>query len=279
MEAPLTETEELLRGASCALHEGADASFLCTRCGSFGCPSCAFSAVPEREVCSACAQKGLGEPIPWERRKELGTWRAFWRTAQLASRTPTAFFRTPTTQASPLGAMIHGVATYTFGLLLSYLVMGILVMLGGGAVALFGGTDETQMLGAIIGGYGCLIAGMSPMALLFAPAGELLGLVIAAGASHGTLALFKKTRGSFEDTLRALSYANAPRIWVFIPVFGVFSYFWMLGVEVIALRETHRCGTDMAVLAALGFRVVLFVAVMVLYAALIGMVLVLEPPR
>lgn len=279
METTTPEDEDLLQGASCAVHEDAEASFVCTRCGNFGCASCAFSAVSKREVCNACAQKGLGEPIPWERRKELGTWRAFWRTTQLASRTPTAFFRTPTTQPSPLGAMVHGVATYTVGLLLSYIVMGVLVMLGGGAVALFGGTDETQTIGAVIGGYGCLLAGMSPTALLFAPAGELLGLVIAAAASHGTLALFKKTGASFEDTLRALSYANAPRVWVFIPVVGGFSYFWMLGVEVVALRETHRCGTDVAVLAALGYRVVLFLAFVLLYAALIGMVLVLEPPR
>src|SRR5690606_33426595 len=122
-------------GATCAVHEGAEASFTCTRCGCFGCDACAFSRVKDREVCAACADKGLGEPVPWERRKELGTWRAFWQTVKLASRSPTRFFRTPTTQPSVMGAVAHGVAASTVGLMLSYVVAGVLMMLGGGVAA------------------------------------------------------------------------------------------------------------------------------------------------
>lgn len=268
---------ELLAGASCEVHEGAAAGFVCTRCGTFGCAECVFSAVPAREVCRACAQKGLGEPIPWERRKEIGNWRAFWQTVRLASRSPTAFFRTPTTQPSSIGAVAHGVATYTVGIMLSYVIAGLLMMVGGGAVALIGRNEEAATVGAILGGYGCILAGMSPFALLFAPANALLGLVIATAASHGTLALFKKTGASFEDTLRVMSYANAPRVWVFVPVLGAFSYFWMIGLEVVGLRETHRCGTDWAVAGALVYRVVFFLALLGFYAAMFGIMFYLDP--
>lgn len=261
------------------MHPSVEAAFLCTRCGTFGCAACAFSTVAQREVCRACAQKGLGEPIPWERRKEIGTWRAFWSTVRLASRSPTAFFRTPTTQASALGAVAHGAASYTVGLLLTYLVWGLLLMLSGGAVALIGQDELSTGLGVFLGFYGCTLAGMSPFALVFAPASALMGLVIAAAASHGTLALLKKTGASFEDTLRVLSYANAPSVWTFVPVVGAFTYFWTIGVEVIALRETHRCGTDAAFLAAVGYRVILTVLAIGLYATLFGAIFYLEQGR
>lgn len=272
-------TEALLAGATCAVHLELDASFVCTRCGTFGCGECAFSTIQGREVCRACAQKGLGEPIPWERRKEVGNWRAFWLTVRLASRSPTAFFRTPTTQPNALGAVLHGVASYTVGVILSYLTAGLIMMISGGTIALVGQDETTSTLGALLGGYGCVLAGMSPFALVSAPASALLGLVVAAAASHGTLALFKKTRGSFEDTLRVLSYANAPRVWIFVPVLGVFTYFWMIGVEVVALRETHRCGTDAAVIAAVAYRVVLFLLLIGVYAMLFGMIFLLEQSR
>ena len=143
--------------------------------------------------------------------------------------------------------------------MLSNLVLGLLMMLGGGATALFVPDQTGETLGAGLGIYGCFFAGMSPLALLFGPASALMGLVVSAGAAHGVLALFKKTRGGFDDTLRAVCYANSPYVWYWIPLLGGFiAWFWMVGLEVIALRETHRCGSDWAAIAAIGYRVVLF---------------------
>lgn len=272
--------EALLDGAACGVHPDAVAAFVCTRCGTFGCAECTFSSVPKREVCRACAAKGLGEAIPWERRKELGTWRAFWQTVRLASWQPTAFFRTPTTQPSILGAAVHGVLAPSLGLLLTYATIGLLMMIGGGAAALAIDDDAGKMIGAVLGAYGCAFVGMSPLALLFGPANALVGMVVSAAASHGFLALFKKANASFEETLRAMSYANAPRVWAFVPIVGgPVTYFWMIGLEVVALRETHRCGTDWALAAALGYRLVLFVALIVAYVALFAAVFALERSR
>lgn len=263
-------------GAFCGVHPGALAAFVCARCGTFGCGACAFSTLPKREVCASCAQKGLGEPIPWERRKELGLWRGYWRTVRGVLRTPTAFFRTPPTEPGVFSAVVHGVASTTLGLLLSYVTIGLLVMLGGGAAALFVPGDESETIGLLLGAYGCFMVGMSPMALAFGPPNALLGLVVAGAGTHGFLALFKKTRAPFEETLRALSYANAPLAWSWIPVLGAITYPWMVGLEAIALRETHRCGTDWAVAAAVGFRLALLVLLLGVYAALFGAIFLLE---
>jgi hypothetical protein len=258
------------------VHAAAEATFLCRRCGSFGCEACLFSPVEGREVCDACAAQGLGEAIPWERRKTLGTWKAFWATVRLASRSPRAFFRTPTTQASVLPALIHGVASFTVGLFSSYVLAGLLVMLGGGVAAVAVPEDQGgPVLGGLLGMYGCVITGMSPIALLFGPANALMGLVVAAAASHGVLSLLGKTGASFEDTLRAVAYANAPYVWSWVPLLGGFTWFWMVGLEVVALRETHRCGSDAAALAAIGYRVALVLALVLGYAAFVGGFLVL----
>ncbi len=270
--------ESLLEGAACAAHE-AHATFICTRCGDFGCAECLFSAVKGSQTCATCAAKGLGEAIPWERRTEVGNIRAFWQTAKICMTSPARFFRTPTTHENVLAAVAHGVASVTIGLFLSYAAAGVMMLIGGGAIGAFGDASLGPM-GAIFGTYGCVMIGLSPvMALLAGPMNALFGQVFAAACAHGVLALAKKSQGSFEDTLRVCSYANAPYLFTFIPLAGSFTWFWVVGIEVIGLRETHRCGTDWAAFAAIGYRAAFLVVVVVGYAAvLFGMFAMLPVP-
>lgn len=269
MEGAPAATATLPPGAACAVHEIA-ATFVCTRCGTFGCPACVFSPVPRREVCRACAAGGLDEPIPWERWRELGALEALLGTARLVLRSPTAFFRTPSTADNVFSSVVFGGLTFTLGLLFSYLVAGLLVMLGGGAAALVMRDQGGETIGGLLGMYGCIILGMSPLALLAGPANALIALVVSAGASHGFLALFKKTRGGFQDTLRVVSYANSPYLLAWVPVLGSAGWFWMVGLEVIGLRETHKCGTDWAIGAALVYRGVLLLSMIGLYGIVVG---------
>jgi len=48
---------------------------------------------------------------------------------------------------------------------------------------------------------------------------------------------------------------------------------------VVALRETHRCDTDWDLAAAVGYRVALFLAILVAYAALVAFFVLLGPDR
>ncbi|MCB9593847.1 MAG: YIP1 family protein [Sandaracinaceae bacterium] len=277
MNAAAETTEEALDGATCGTHEVA-ATFVCTRCGDFGCAECLFSSVKDKSVCTRCAAKGLGEPIPWERRKELGTTRAFWRTCKAVMSSPARFFRTPTTQDGVMMAVLHGVIAVTIGLFLSYAVAGIFLGIAGGTFAAIG-DEAAQPIGALLGTYGCVIAGFSPiLALMAGPANALFGQVVAAAAAHGVLALGKKTKGTFEDTLRVCSYANAPYLFTFVPLLGSFTWFWVVGLEVVGLRETHRCGTDWAAAAAIGYRVVFALLLIGGYAVLLFGFLATVPP-
>jgi hypothetical protein len=54
----------------------------------------------------------------------------------------------------------------------------------------------------------------------------------------------------------------------------------MLYVEFRAIKETHRTGTDVAVLAVLGYRILLFLLILGAYAAFIGLAILYAPgPR
>ena len=267
MNAPVESVPE---GARCPPHAAA-ATFTCTRCGTFGCAECAFASVPGREVCRSCADAGLGEPIPWERRSEVGNLRSFWATAKLAATSPTRFFRTPTTRDNPFAALVFGTLCVTVGLFLTYALMGLLTLLAGGGVALLAPGEGAEPIGAILGAYGCALLGGSPiLALLAGPMNALVGMVFSAACAHGTLALFKKTRGGFEDTLRVTSYSNAPYLLSFVPVLGALLWPWIVTIEVIGLREVHRCGTDWAAAAAIGYRVLFFLLVVGAYAAVVA---------
>ena len=258
---------DLAPGAVCAVHPERSARLVCTRCGSYGCEACAFSAVAGREICRTCAAQGLAEPLPWEQRKELGWWRAYWRTTQLVMLEPTRTFRTPSTENGITGSILFGALAYTLGqAIVLLLVLAMFLMMGIGVAA----TADEPALGAIFAGYGlCLV----PFTLLQAPVYALLGILMSGGLAHVTLVVFKQATAKFDQSLRAVAYANAPHL---LAVLSCVAPFWVIAAETIALRELHRCSTGSALLATLGWRLAFVLLIVAGYAALIALVFALD---
>jgi len=245
------------------------ASFTCNRCGTFGCDACAFSPLAALLVCRACAAGGLAEPIPWERRKELGFIRAFWETTKLLYRAPTAFFRTPLTESGAMGPISYGLVAYTLGQLVWNFVMliGLAMTSGVTGIAL----DEGQLGGMMAGYFICVLAIVIPVTLTQAPIQGLIALLGGGGLSHLTLRMMKSANTPFEGTLRAVSYANGPYLLYAVPCVGPFiGWGFMIVLEVIALKEAHRIGTDRAAVAVLGYRFLLLGLLVGAYALLAG---------
>lgn len=217
-------------------------------------------------MCRQCASNGLAEPIPWERRKEKGTVRAFWETTKLASRSPTRFFRTPITDDRIGPPVLYGVLVYALGQLAYAAVIALALAGLSGFLAL---SEDMAIPSAIIAGYAVCVV----FAMLFqVPLYALLGVGVAAAISHGVLALTKSANASFEDTLRAVCYSNAPYIWFFVPVIGpLMGWIWMVVVETIAIREVHGIGTDRAVLAVVVYRLLLLLVVMGMYGLMLAL--------
>lgn len=242
-------------GASCAVHGGVGASFTCSRCGTFACDDCAFSRTAGQPVCRACAAAGLAEPVPWERRKELGLIRAFWETTKLLLRAPTAFFRTPATEAGAMAPISYALVAYTLGQLVWNLVMltGFALTSGVAGIAL----DEGAAGGMAAGYFLCILGVVIPLTLTQAPIQGLIALLGGGGLAHLTLRMMKCANAPFESTLRAVSYANAPYLLYAVPCLGPFiGWGFMITLEVKGLKATHRIGTDRAVVAVLAYRLV-----------------------
>jgi len=260
-------TGELPAGALCAVHAEQDAIFICTRCGSYGCADCVFSDVAGREMCLACSTGGLAEVLPWERRRDIGWWKAFWRTTRLVLSEPTATFRTPSAEAGIGGPLLYGVLAYTVGQLIVLVLLVLFMVVMG--VALGAATGEAG-IAALFAGYGICIV---PLTLVQVPVYALIGIIMGGGLSHFTLYLMKKATVPFEQTLRAVSFANAPHVF---DIFQCVSIPWVIAAETIAIRETHRVSTGTALVATLGWRVLFFGLAVGAYVALIGLVLVAE---
>jgi hypothetical protein len=281
MSEPATGWETLTRpeGAACANHPDVTARVTCSRCGTYACDACVFSWIPQKEICRSCAAGGLGEPIPWERRREIGWWKAFWQTTKLASREPVKFFRTPPTEQGLWWPVLYGALAYTVGQVVLNLGMAIALMIGGGVTAI--AMPEEPAIGLVFLGYGAFFGVFGVlMTLVQAPMYGFVGIMIAAGAAHGMLSLMKKNTGTFEDTVRAVAYANAPYVWSWIPGCGMFiGWIWMIICETIGVRETHRIKTDRAVLAVVLYRALIFVLMVGGYVALILVMVAAERTR
>lgn len=252
----------------CAVHPERLAELVCTRCGTYGCRDCAFSALAGKEICRACAADGLSAPLPWEQRKEIGWWRAFWHTTKLVMTEPSATFRTPPTEDGLLGPMLYAAVAYTIGqMIVMLIVLVMMVTLGIGMAAV----TEEPAVGAIMAGYGvCLI----PLTLLQAPVYALIGVLVSGSLGHATLAIFGRTSAPFDRSLRAVAYANAPHV---LDIVSCVAPFWVIAAETIALRELHRCSTGVAFVAVAGWRLLFFLLIVGAYAGFVALVVLSQP--
>jgi len=254
-------------GARCGVHTDLGAQFLCVACGTYGCGACSFATTDHGTTCRACAARGLAETVPWERRRERGWMRAFWETTRLVCMEPKRFFATPAGESGMMGPASYAVVAYTVGSGIMLLSVGLLMLVGAGVAALSGETA----LGAMFGVYGgCITVGFIPFALIAYPLQGLVMVLLAAACSHGTLVLLKSQRATFEQSLRAVCYANAPYFWFFVPCIGWYgSTFWVWYCEGVALREVHRTTTDRAAIAVLAYRALIFVGIVMVYGLMI----------
>jgi hypothetical protein len=267
----VTDAPEALHpGAMCAVHADRRAERVCARCGTYACDECTFSRLRGKEICRACAALGLTDPLPWEQRKELGWWRAFWGTVKLVMFQPSVTFRTPQTEDSLVGPILFGAIAYTFGQLVVMLIVLAMFLIMGVAVA--ASTDQPGF-GAIFAGYGlCMV----PFTLLQAPVYALIGILFSGSLGHLTLVALKRARAPFDQSIRAVAYANAPHV---LEILSCVVPFWVITAETIALRETHRCTTGTALLATLGWRLLFIGLIVGAYATFIAVVVMSQPSR
>ncbi|MGI8891669.1 MAG: YIP1 family protein [Chthoniobacterales bacterium] len=178
--------------------------------------------------------------LPWDRRQELGLFKAFFETLKVVLLSPGSAF----TAMKPEGGMVEplifaligctvGCAVYLlFSLLLSSL--GIMA-------------DRNALAGVLGMGIGAVFA------FIFIPVFVAFGLFLGAGIVHLCLMLVGGAKRSFETTFRVVCYsAGSTYPLLIVPICGgVVAAVWCLVVECIGLGRAHGTTTGRAVLAVL----------------------------
>jgi hypothetical protein len=230
---------------------------------SFACVTCHNPVTLRSLRVVPRAPNAIGVPIsgsPWDRRQEIGLFRAWWDTLKLVMFSPTEFFRRmPCTPAggiwlhSTISTYVGSIGTMAYQCLIWLLWVPLVV--GGGGV----GTMEWVMLviGTLVG---------PPIYVAVSP-------FVGACLVHPILWLICPDRRPFAATRDVLMYSLTTQILGIIPLAGGYmSMVWSLVVAVHGVREVHRTTSWRAAIAVLWSVVVIIglaavFTVLVLFAA------------
>ncbi|MDP1827850.1 MAG: B-box zinc finger protein [Archangium sp.] len=241
--------------AACAVHPGEPATGTCPRCGNFICRRCEFDAAGN---CSACATRlGPGAiAMPWEQREQLGWARAFLEQTKLGLRSPRLYVSAIRPEARWQDAFSYGwlMAGLVALLTIPYNTFNFwqqgqqmkqsLAPLGNSAPVLI-----ISDLYAWLGSYPLFgAAALSAFSVLAFP----VMFLFTTGAQHlGLMVTGVAARKPINATMLAVGYSQAVAVLMAIPVVGGFASFYLLVVQIWALREVHRATTLQAAVATL----------------------------
>lgn len=158
------------------------------------------------------------QPIPWQKRKELGLIKAFWQTAKQVLFKPGVFFNNLEIKDSYSEPFYFWIINITF-IFIVMIIYNILFAKGGGIVALL------------------ILLVLSPL---------LIFMVV--GVMHLGVLLFRG-KGGFKGTFNLLAYSSITGIFNIIPfIGGLVAGVWGAVVWVIGFKRIHKFGTPRAIL-------------------------------
>ncbi|MEX0746255.1 MAG: YIP1 family protein [Phycisphaeraceae bacterium] len=246
-----------------ALHGGSGEQYLPASSDEATCRACGelmqvrrMSVVPLTDDATAVEAQAM----PWDDRRHLGLFRAWWRTFVMVLARPGELAQR-TRPASGYGS------SYVFALFTHLFVAIVHAVTCGGAMLLMmvsftgmsgagGGTELMfilMMVGFIVIGF-LGAAAISP----------LLATLFIAAPAHMILCLIEPNRQrSFTVTARNVNYALAPMVFGAVPLLGLYCgwlfYVWTLVASTIMLAAAHRTSGGKAALAVLAVPVLLVV--------------------
>lgn len=227
----------------CAVHPELRSLHACGRCGSFACAQCLRKGARDEPLCAACHDRVPADALPWDRRDELGTLRAYWQTCVAVMLRPTATFE----RARPEGSVGSSLGFAALSNLAAYFTTALfyLVILFAIPAAMTEGDNVSQSGMRLVG------VGMFGAMMVVAPVMGMLVALINAGLDHLVFRM-EGTGQPFEVTLRANALSLSPYLMGLIPLCGMYGApLWAVGLRVFAYRSMHRTSWGTAAVAAL----------------------------
>jgi hypothetical protein len=195
---------------------------------------------------------GLGrEPTPWERRRELGTFKGFFETLKASLFTPDEFFSRVDPKGPPVDALLYAWVTFVIqtvlALPLATLLPRKMIDLPENIPPQFRGLLEQMLSG---GGQVVNAVG----SILLYPVFIFIGAVIL----HGACLVFGAGKQGFWATFRVATYSTGPGVLAWIPCVNVAAMAWQIGLAVIGVRRVQQTSLERA-MGSVALPIVVFI--------------------
>lgn len=210
------------------------------------------------------AESSEFEPTPWERRGELGTFRALKETVAAVFGSPQAFFkRTDWSRADGLWSLYFWVAVVPqwIGGVLGWFMSnpGKQLVEMQSIYESLGQEEVSQAMKAIepLLRYASGPAALIGM-LVFIPVSAFAMLFVLSGITHLVLMVLGRASGGWNATLKVFVYASVPMLLSAIPSCGAsIGLLWATILQIFGLAPAHRITVGGAVAGVVGMHLVL----------------------
>ena len=227
----------------CPRHPDLEVTGVCAGCGRFTCTACDVSVSGLRYCadCRARQRRSFTAPVAWEERREIGRWRAWYRTTSQVTGQPEVFFGRLRPAGGLLGAAVFGLVgamllnSGQMALNAAKLVVSAMTLVI--QPGLHGWSSFDVGLAGALGARLCYLL-LTPLLvlLLFLAVASLMHValrIVGAGAEHGV-----------EATLKVALYGFALGWLGVLPWLGLVVFpFWWTALMVVGTARIHGRST------------------------------------
>ena len=268
----------MLEGAVLARCPSCRNTFSTDHAGHQLCPVCGKAlVVPDPAPAPPDAPRAdllEGSGTPWERRAELGFWRGWAQTVQLALLEPGKLFASARRDrgAAQLGfAVLTTSAFWAIGQIFERLLLGgQREQMRRLVESMSRNRDLGPMLRRMIDVQTQASSPAWVMTLVvLTPLFSAVFLYLNAAVTHGVAALLGQARRGFPATFAACAYASAPLALLAVPACGsIVGVLWLIVLTAIGMKITHRISAGGAAASVLAPYLVLCCVLFVAFGAM-----------
>lgn len=206
-----------------------------------GPPSAQPSApTPATTAMSSTTDATPGSGLPWERRSEIGFFKAFFDTVIMVLTQPATAFSVMRTEGDMMSPMLFALIGGSAGA-----IVAALFNLALGSIGIMASKQNALGMG-FVG-----VAGL--VSIIFAPLWILVCLFVWSGIVHLCLMMVGGAKKSFETTFRVVCFSvGSTFLFAMIPICGRYiTAVWNIVAQCIGMSRAHGIDTGKAVIAVL----------------------------
>jgi hypothetical protein len=229
--------------ARCARHPDKVAAGVCENCGTFSCPDC-LGYLGSRRICITCVteRRVTAFGIPWEKRKQIGLFKAWGLTTWEVISRPIDFYRRVDPKGSVGESILYSLMSFSFLATIWIILIGLVVGLVMLVALMEGGLGAAEL--AVIAGvaafYGAMFTIVPFVVLLVTTLVHHVVLIVLGGGKQGLGA-----------SMRVTQYASALVILQGIPCLNYIAWVWYSVLFGLGYHNVHKGEAWHAVVAVL----------------------------